>query len=151
MKLVVHELRTTLVQKLTVGTSNVAVDDVRPHIFKYGTPAGSLFMSIQDSTGVTTYNTSTAVTIASITSASNTYFHGYVDFVCPVILLAGVTYRFVLSSTGYTFAETGYIGWANDFDLRKYSLGYTQVGGTIMSPLDTEVWPTKPVAKGTYP
>ena len=48
-------------------------------------------------------------------------------------------YKIVLTSTGYTFSESAYIGWCNSFDLSSYSPSY-EVKNNIYSPLRLEIW-----------
>lgn len=149
MNLIVHELVTTLTQRMTVGDNDVRLGAIRPHILKYGTPAGSLYMEVKNTSG-TSLQTSETVTIASITAATNTYFHGYIKFLTYITLLKNTSYDFILTPTGYTFAESAYIGWCNDFDLQKYDRDYTPAD-SFDCPLDMELWEYKLITRGSYP
>jgi hypothetical protein len=152
MRLIVHELTTNsgdgaLKQLLTVGGSDVVLAAVRPHLLKYGVPAGSLYMEVRTAANVL-ISASAAVTIASITAVTNTYAHGYLRFDLPVTLLKNTSYYFALQSTGYAYSDTDYIGWCNDYDLFKYDFISSNA---LDRPLDIEMWEHKLVTRGSYP
>lgn len=137
-----HELITVLQQEIT-PTKNISVEAIRPHILKYGNPAGSLIVNLKDTNGKL-IKASTAVTIASI-SASN-YFHGMVRFYLSAPLKSGVTYIIELSASGYSYAASDWIGWCNDFDLRVVDPDFSPAGGTS-APLHLELWERKVVTR----
>ena len=148
MELIVHEMTgDTLSQKITVGSSNKFLYAVRPHILKYGNPSGSLYFLIADSAGKAIFS-SDLITISSI-SASD-YFHGYVRFLVSLGLRASTTYTFQLIGSGYTFSESAYIGWCNDYDLRKYDTDYSSAPSPADGALDMEIWTRELVEKGVY-
>lgn len=134
MTLVVHELVTFLAQSFTVGSKNAEITAVRPHLVKYGSPAGSFYIEIQDADGQL-IATSNALTAAEISSAS--YFHGHVRFDVTAGLKAGRVIRVALKATGYTFSEATYIAWAN----RSGGVSETE-------KLDTEFWNYNRLQKG---
>jgi hypothetical protein len=146
MKLLVEELKTTLSQSLTVGDNNVFAVAVRPHLYKHGSPTGSVRMQIQDENGKLIAQ-SAAVAISAISSEN--YFHGYVRFDFTEPLKSGSTYQFVLSSTGYTYSSSAFVGWCKDFDLRKYPSDYSPSDG-MRSSFDLEIWELRTVSKGSY-
>lgn len=146
MKILVHELRDTLRQKITVGTKALMLHAIRPHIYKHGSPAGSLYLQIQDADGKKIAD-SAAVTLASISSVN--YFHGYVRFLISVPLMAGTSYHVALKSTGYTYGGSAFVGWCNDYDLRKVDATYTNVSTRGRSaPLDMEFWTYTQLLRG---
>lgn len=150
MNLLVHELVTSLSQRQTTPTDkDVFIEALRPHLVKYGSPAGSLYMEVR-TTGGTLVATSETVTIAAITAASGAYFHGNVRFYTYCSLPKNTSYDFYLKSTGYTYAESAWIGWCNDFDLKKYEYGYTPVNYEDC-PLNFEDWGRRIITKGIYP
>lgn len=156
MTLVVHELKANsgagaLNQKLTVA-AHPLVQEVyyaRPHILKYGSPAGSLYMELcADSAGSVGAVLATSDTVAISSISTSAHFHGYVRFTLNVELAASTPYWLGLRQTGYTFDEAAYIGWCNDYDLGKYGLDYTAVPTT--RPLDVEVYTRRVPRKGRY-
>jgi hypothetical protein len=145
MNLVVHELSTTLDQLMTVGALDVQVSAVRPHLYKHQNPSGSLTLQILD-TNKKIVASSNTIALSSI--GSTTYFHGYIRFDINASLKAATSYYFrLIASGGYTFSESNYVGWANDFDLRKYSCNYTPSTG-LSASLDMEIWARRKLTKG---
>jgi hypothetical protein len=132
---------------MTVGDSAVTVRAVRPHLYIALPQASSLTMQILNS-GATVIATSETVTVASITTAN--YFHGYVRFYIDAILAAETNYTFRLQASGYTYSDSSFVGWCSDFDLRKYSLGFSPLIAAE-DPLDMEIWEQKLITRGTYP
>jgi len=151
MKLVVFELgltgsfgNTQLSQQIRT-TKDVQLEAIRPHLYVEDNPSGSLFIEVQDNNNKT-IATSNAVTVSSITGGS-TYFHGYVRFDILIGLRESVAYNVALKSTGYTYSPTSFVGWANDFDLRKAIASVPSPVG-VSSPLDMELWERKQVMRG---
>lgn len=135
MQLVVHELVSSLYQEMTT-TKAVMIAAIRPKLYIHGSPAGSIVIHIRGPLG-NLIAESDFVSIASLKTAA--YAHKYYRFDVSAFLQAGKTFRVYLASTGYTFNESAYVGWCNDFDLRKYDPAY-EVATPFNSPLDLEVW-----------
>ncbi|TXH09501.1 MAG: hypothetical protein E6R04_08000 [Spirochaetes bacterium] len=154
MNLVVHELKAntgtgSLYQTLTTAASPAyqEIYAVRPHLLKYASPAGSLYIEIQDNAG-SLLATSETIAITDISAIA--YFHGYVRFPVNVRLAPSASYRVALKYSGlYAFAEAAYIGWCGDYDLVKYGVGYTPVG-SLDRPLDVEIFTRRIPRKGYY-
>jgi len=140
VKLVVHELYSGIISQEVTTTRNTLVEAIRPHLYVHGVVAGSLILKITDANGEL-IATSTSVTISSI-SASN-YFHGYVRFYINAYLRKDVNYIISLYSSGYTFSESGYVGWCNGYDLAKYSSDFTPSNSNFAA-LDYEIWARNP-------
>lgn len=140
MILVVHELVTVLKQEINLLDKDLLVHAIRPHIYRHNSPTGSLHLEIWDENEKTIAQSS-SVAIASIGTAA--YFHGYVEFPFVEPLKAGSTYWVALKATGgYSFSESAYIGWCNDYDLRKVDADYTPNEG-VSAALDMEFWVKK--------
>lgn len=136
MKLIVHELNTSLYQSMR-APKNVEVGAVRPHLYLHNIPAGSLKMQILTEDG-TLLSESNTVAISSITASPE--FHGYVRFDISANLKKDNLYRFLLLATGgYSFSEAAYCGWCNDYDLQKYERE-TPITFSVQAPLDLEIW-----------
>lgn len=136
MILVVHELKTELKQQVSIDDKDFILSGIRPHLVKTGNPGGSLQMEIEDTSNRLIGN-SEIIPISAITPAA--YFHGYVRFYCNVPLKKNTNYFVSLKGVGYSFSESAYIGWANDYDLRRTPLDYVPVSD-IEAPLDLELW-----------
>lgn len=144
MKLAVHELRTELSQKITTGDKPVWVEAIRPHLYKHGSPAGALYLEVRNAQGYL-IATSQPVVIADIPGLP--FFHGEIDFPLETSLVANATYFVTLKGTGYSFNESAFIGWCNDFDLRKMQPSYSPSNGTRAALL-LEIWERKPTKRG---
>lgn len=144
MRLVVHELVTELSQRIKVGGRDLQLNAVRPHLYKHRSPAGSLFLEVQDTSGRLIKATET-IAISAISAA--TYYHGVIRFSIDLQLRATASYLLVLKSTGYSFAETGYVGWCNDYDLRLAEPDYSPAAG-IHAALLWEPWIKKETNTG---
>lgn len=148
MQLILEDLGnglSSLKQKITVGASDITVEYIRPHLFKHLAPAGSLNISIKDSTDTTTIATSDSVTITDIDAAN--YFHGKVRFAIKARLLKNTSYYIYLNSSGYTYASNALIGWCLDFDHQLVDRDYTP-SDNFMTPFLMELWETKTMQKG---
>ena len=111
-----------LSQRILIGNKNIDVVHVRPRIIKWASPAGSIVMKIQDTSGKT-IATSNSVTITSI--SAGTYFHGYVRFDITAHLKAETSYLVTMETTGYTFAEANHLGWIRDHEDPQVPSDYT--------------------------
>lgn len=123
---------------------DLQVEAFRPHLYVEDNPAGSLFMEVQDLNGKTIAASNT-VAISSITSA--TYFHGYVKFDISIGLRKDVSYNIALKPSGYTYSASTFVGWCNDFDLRKVDTTVPSPIG-VSSPLDMEIWTEQQIKRG---
>lgn len=143
MKLIAHELVTTLSQKITMSR-DLMTYAIRPHLIKYGAPTGSLIISIKSESGDLLAQSS-AVTVESITDED--YFHGEVRFLISNPLREGVSYNIELSSTGgYAYDFSNFIGWCNAYDLAKVGSSYSPSSG-LNAPLLMEIWERKTVSR----
>lgn len=136
MKLIVHELSTSLYQPMR-PTKNIEVGAVRPHLYLHNSPSGSVKMQIATADGTVLAESNT---IAFSTINASPYFHGYVRFDISANLKKDTVYRFYLVATGgYSFSESAYCGWCNDYDLRKYNRE-TPITFSAQAALDLEIW-----------
>jgi hypothetical protein len=136
MILQVHELETELKQKFR-AVDNVNMYGVRLHLYRHLLPVGSLFVELRNSNNVL-IKTSEVIDIADIPQTED-YFHGYIRFLISHPLREGLEYFLALKSTGYSFSESAFIGWCNDFDLRRVRSNYAPNAG-ISAPLGFELW-----------
>ena len=144
MKLIVHELDTSLFQEVRTDWRYHQVTNVRPHVYRHDSPAGTVKVQIQDS-DENLIAESASRTIADI--GEGTYWHGYANFEVAAQLEPDTVYRVVLVAAGYTFGESAYLGWCNGFDLNKYDASYSPSSG-FNAPLDVEIWHRKHERKG---
>lgn len=146
MKLLVHELKTELSQLITVGAESIKVVAIRPHLYRHNTAGGSLRVQIEDASG-NVIALSETIAISAM-PAAQAYWHGYLRFYIKAHLRAGATYRISLVPlSGYSFNESAYIGWCNDYDLRKVPALYTPNAGGAAA-LDFELWTLQNINPG---
>lgn len=143
MILQVHELQTELKQKIR-ATANVDTYAVRLHLYRHNLPAGSLFVELRNANN-RLIKTSNVITIASIPQ-TQAYFHGYIRFLISHPLKRDSEYYFALKSTGYAYSGTDFIGWCNDFDLRRVRSNYAPNAG-INAPLGLELWANETITR----
>lgn len=136
MKLLVHELKSSIYQELTPDKTT-QVEAIRLHLYKHNTPAGTFYIEIQDASGEPIAVGVESITAAEISDAD--FYHGMIRFYINAQLRAGTTYRIVLKATGYVFAEEAYLGWCNSFDLSSYDADYIPTGN-FQAALSLEVW-----------
>ena len=136
MKLVVHDLKAEGLFQVVRRNRRTIVEAVRPHIYRHGFPAGSLKVQIlkEDDTLVAE---SDSVLISSIETEN--YFHGNVRFLISAYLDKNTNYKIKLTSSGYTYSESAFIGWCVGFDLRRYPETYS-IDNLLKKPLDLEIW-----------
>lgn len=138
MKLLVTELSTERKQKIVIGSENVQLYAVRLHLYRHLNPTGTLTVELRNAENQLLAS-SAALNITSI-PATLDYFHGWIRFLLSYPLKKNTEYFIALKAGGgYSFSESAYIGWCNDFDLRHVSSAYAPDGGTS-APLGIEVW-----------
>ena len=158
MKFALKELDTiTTEQEVTIGNTALDMDGIRPHIYRFGNPTGSIQVEILDSLKRLIQKTE-ILTIASIdtTPPSNEdFFHGYVLFKVNWPAQANTKYHLrLVGLSGYTFSETagpatGYIGWVKaEPDFRKGTATFSPNTG-FNSELDWEPWIKKKFIRGS--
>lgn len=159
-QLVVFELgltglfgNTELRQLITIGDDDLDVYAIRPHLYKHLAPAGSVLMQIQDANQKKIKNTDTIALSAIASGAgSESFYHGYVRFLIDIRLRRNTQYYLSLQSTGYTYGAGAFVGWCNDFSLRKAQPdSYVATSNGVSAPLDFEIWGRRQVIKGVYP
>lgn len=139
MVLIVNELTSASLYQEITPTKNTLLVAIRPHLYVHNLPAGSLKLQLLDANEEVITESET-ILISTITAA--TYYHGYVRFYIDYYLQKDVTYKVKLVGSSYTFAETGYVGWCNGYDLGKYSNDFVVTNNTYAA-LDYEIWSKK--------
>lgn len=123
-------------------STDVFVTSIRPSLYRHGSPAGSCLISVLDENeNVVSQSAPLLMTdIDQEVATGDPEAHGYVQFEMDVNFVANRVYTIRLSSTGgYTFSEDDYIGWATDWEHKKYARDYSPAG-MLDAPLDVEFW-----------
>ena len=113
-------------------------------LYRHSTPSGTISVELRDASGGK-IDASSATTITDI--GSGNYWHGYYRFLLDVGLRKNTTYQLVLTSSGYTFQESAYVGWCNDFGVVTRTHGYSPAQG-VSGPLDFKLWVREKVTRG---
>lgn len=116
--LVIDELRTTLSQSFTITSNNrVNVAGIRPYLYMHNAPAGTFTLSVKNGAETLASQTFTSAEIQSDLSTANAYAYLWktITFDNPLQLDAD-TYTLEISSSGYTFSETGYLAWIKEHE-----------------------------------
>lgn len=140
--IVVEEFRTTLVQDFTWGRSPRAhVTAVRPYLYLHNTPAGTFTMAVLNaSSTVLASQTFTAQDVYDGLSTTDDYSHAFfrVAFANKIHLPAG-DYKLRLSASGYSFAESSYMGWIREHEYSKVPTTFVPTSD-LANPLSYEIW-----------
>ncbi len=136
---IVHDLETTdLEQSFTVEESRT-VKSIAIKTYLHNDPSGTFTLSLKlsDDTLVEAKSLTWAEIAAGGGFTANEYHYGYLlfEFDNYINLYDLVDYKLVLSSSGYTFAETSYLGWIEPHEniLNDATNGY---GFKLYGPTD---------------
>lgn len=140
--LVIEELKTTLTQDFSWRPRERAhVIAARPHLYAHNNPAGTFTLAL--------LNSSSATLASKSFLASDLYFalgtgNLYAQLYFPVIFDQAIhlptgDYKLRLSSSGYSFSESAYMGWVRDHEDLKVPLLYTPPDD-FHNPLSYEIW-----------
>ena len=154
MILLTHELGLggDLEQEIAVGGSDIFLAAIRPHILRHGFPTGGVKMEVRNASK-TLLRASEEISIASmdldVDPAGADFFHGEIRFLINLPLKKNTNFFIrMVGASGYTFSEPTYIGWVNDFDLKKVDRDYNpnldEEGALLM-----EIWERERVLRAT--
>lgn len=117
-KLVVEDLQTTLEQDFTVYLERrITVAGIRPYIYMHNSPSGTFTFTLKRA-GVTIASDSFDSTeIKSDLGTTDNYIHIWkVLNLANVIHLESGAYSLELSSSGYTYSDSSYLGWVKEHE-----------------------------------
>jgi hypothetical protein len=146
MNIIVHELAVKLSQLITVGANPINLEAILPHLYRHNQATGSLQIQVED-TGGNMIAQSEIIAISALPSDLADW-HGYRRFYIKAHLRAGASYQIsLLPLGGYSFSESAYVGWCNDFDLRRVPALYSPNQG-LNAALDMQFWSLQDVNPG---
>ena len=131
--LVLDELITTISQTMTVDhEKRIQIAGIRPYIYMHNAPAGTFTLSIKDGATTLASKDFTSAEIKSDLSTTDNYAHLWKRLVFDnPIQLTKKEYEIELSASGYSFSESGYIGW-----VREHENQFNRTSGTPISDLE---------------
>lgn len=118
MILIVEELKSTLSQEVTwSNVKRTHLKAIRPYIYMHNAPSGTFTISVKKGSDLLAESSFTSADIKSELSTTENYIHLWktVSFVSAIPINSG-NYTIELSSMGYTFSETSYIGWIKEHE-----------------------------------
>jgi len=114
--IVCNELKTTLTQSVNMNYDRVYhVAGLKIQVFMYNNPTGIFTLSIKSGSDVLANASFTSADIKTDLNTTDNYAYIYkaLDFSLP---LKKGSYDLVLSSDGYTFSESSFLGWCKSYD-----------------------------------
>ena len=145
MKLLIEELgkdgASELVQEFNSGEDLHMCEAIRVHLYLHSISTGTLTLELRSAADALLASSETLNIADLYTSGGFTepYVHGVFTFDFDSPMSKETDYKLALVSSGYTFSESGYVGWVKDFDLRKYTANYAPTAG-YQSSFIFEVW-----------
>lgn len=112
-QLLVEELKTTLSQDFQLTTDRrMTLSGIRLNLYMHNSPTGTFTVTLKTSANTLATQTFTSADLKTALSTSDNFLHIWksFEFTNPIQLSKG-THTIQLSSSGYTFAESGYLGW----------------------------------------
>ena len=132
-KLVVDELKTTLSQTFTLTKNKrMTIEAIRPYIYMHNAPSGTFTLAVKSGGTTLASKTFTSAEIKTDLATSNNYAHLWkaITFTNPTQIENG-EYELELSAAGYTYSETGYLGW-----IREHENLTNELAGTPISDIE---------------
>lgn len=143
--LLLEELRgTALVQPFSVKLRHrINVAGIRFYAYSHNSPAGTFIMSLFSGVNLIASGNFTSLDIENAHINSDKYIHGIflVEFDYPVILNYG-DYELRLTSSGYVFSESAYLGWVKRHEDVTNRVDYVVIDDSY-NPLTFELWDYK--------
>ena len=137
--LVIDELRTTLEQDFQVA-NRIQINTVRPMLYIHNAPAGSVTVTLKKGSTILSSATLSIANIISMASLSNfTWgtFSFYLDE--DVVLHPDTDYTLELSSSGYSYSESSYIGMVKPHENPKNTFEDTAIN-SYENAFGFELW-----------
>lgn len=115
-KVVVDELITTLTQQINLKNDKIYhIEGLKIRLIMYNAPAGTFTLSIKSGATTLASVNFTSADIKSDLSTSDNY--ALIDKALNIVApLKKGSYDFVLSSSGYTYSQSSFIGWVKSHE-----------------------------------
>ena len=142
MIVLAEELITTLTQPFKLNLHERShVTAVRPYMVIVGAPAGTFTMSLKSGANTLASKTFTSASMKSDLSTADNNVHMMVNLTfTDVTPLSPGSYDLVLSSSGYTFSGTSFLGWAKEYDSVYNEVTTGGTASDYTRPLKFELW-----------
>lgn len=145
-ELVVQELEATpLIQEVKLRRKGKhIIHALRPYVYLHNNPTGTFHFEVLDSQdNLLKSHDFTASEVKTAWGKTDPYCHGFytINLDNKLILKNGI-YKFKISSTGYSFSISSWIGWVQEHENIKYDVLYTPIDDQ-QNPLTVEFWELK--------
>ena len=132
-KLVVEELRTTLSQSFTLELSRrYHIYAIKPHVYLHNSPAGTFTFTIKSGSTSLASSSFTSQDCKDDLSTANDYIRiNKALILSQPLSIDGGTYTLELSSSGYTYTSSSFIGW-----VKEHENIFSDITGTTETDLD---------------
>jgi len=137
--IVVDELVTTLTQTVTLNYDRIYhVAGLKIKLLMYNSPSGTFTLSVKQGATTLASKSFTSADIKTDLSTTDDYAYLYkaLDFSLP---LKKGNYDLVLSSSGYTFSVSSFIGWIKSHE-NIFIEKTTEPSSFIDNPLDVLIY-----------
>lgn len=125
--LLVNPLRTTLEQEFSLSISERSqIGSIIPYLYMHNAPSGTFTISIIADYGTAASKSFTSADIKASLDTTDNFAHVFypVIFDSPTQLDRG-TYTLRLSSSGYSFSSSSFLGWIQQHEDLNNQLDYT--------------------------
>jgi hypothetical protein len=142
--LFVHELKTELEQEFKYKLrTRMNIGGVRPYLYIHNNPVGTFTIELLYNSSPIATGTFTAADIKTALATSDNYVHAYYNVTLDKnpVLNHGI-YSLKLTSSGYSFNESAYIGWIALHENERNEMEYTPESDGQNS-LTFELWEHK--------
>jgi hypothetical protein len=110
--LVVEPLITTLEQTITLNLKQrYIIAAIRPYVYMHNNPAGTFTYKLKSGATELWQSSFTSVAIKTALNAANNYAHIKLNLISDYLKLSPGSYTVELSSSGYTYNDSSYMGW----------------------------------------
>ena len=131
---------TPLTQEFTLKSQRLNLTAIRPRLYLHNDPTGTFTLNLKYNGNIIS---SADFTVADIKSGAsyndNEYHHGFIKLDMGAVLNLGFTYQLELTSSGYTFAESSYLGWIKEFENQTNTFS-TSVTTIDEYPFGYQLW-----------
>ena len=137
--IVVDELDTTLSQTITLDYDRIYhVAGIKIKLLMYNSPAGTFTLSLNKDATTLASASFTSADIKSDLSTTDDYAYLYKALNFSLPLKKG-SYQLVLSSSGYTYSASSFIGWIKSHE-NVFIEPTTSLDNFIDNPLDVLIY-----------
>lgn len=140
-KLVVDELRTTLSQEITYSLNKrVSIAAISIYVYMHNSPSGTFTLSVKSGATTVASQDFTATELKTNLSTSDDYLYMWkpIQFDDAIQLEKGV-YTLELSSSGYTYSSSSWIGWIKEHE-NLFIPSYGDLDNFSMYPLSYRIY-----------